>query len=92
MAHCPTTAPHPHHIAAQRVRAEKLSVVCVPTGFQAQQLILDNGLTLTSLEQTPELDLCVDGADEVDDSLALIKGGGACVTLEKIVASCGKVC
>lgn len=50
---------------AQRVRAENLSVVCVPTGFQAQQLIVENGLTLTSLDQCPELDVCIDGADEV---------------------------
>lgn len=56
---------------AQRVRAENLSVVCVPTGFQAQQLIVENGLTLTSLDQCPELDVCIDGADEVRGCSAL---------------------
>jgi ribose 5-phosphate isomerase A len=58
---------------------------CVPSSFQAQELILKNGLSLSSLDQTPSLDLALDGADEVDPNFHLIKGGGGCLLLEKIV-------
>jgi len=74
----------------QRVREEKLNVVCVPTSYQATQLIVSGGLTLSDLSRHPVLDVDIDGADEVDASLNLIKGGGACQTQEKIVASCAK--
>ncbi|BET01868.1 Ribose-5-phosphate isomerase [Nesidiocoris tenuis] len=75
---------------AERVRKEGLKIVCIPTSFQAQQLIVTNNLTLGSLDTTPELDCAIDGADEVDDKLTLIKGGGGCQTQEKIVASCAR--
>ncbi|KAG5265471.1 hypothetical protein AALO_G00242850 [Alosa alosa] len=75
---------------AERVRQEKLKIVCVPTSFQARQLILKHGLTLSDLDRHPELDVAIDGADEVDAGLALIKGGGGCLTQEKIVAGCAK--
>ncbi|XP_029586900.1 ribose-5-phosphate isomerase isoform X2 [Salmo trutta] len=75
---------------AERVRQEKLNIVCVPTSFQARQLILQHGLTLSDLDRHPELDVAIDGADEVDAALTLIKGGGGCLTQEKIVASCAK--
>jgi len=75
----------------ERVRKENLTgIVCVPTSFQAIQLITEGGLTLSDLSRTPELDVCIDGADEVDAQLNLIKGGGGCQTQEKIVASCAK--
>ncbi|XP_052351838.1 ribose-5-phosphate isomerase isoform X2 [Oncorhynchus keta] len=61
---------------AERVRQEKLNIVCVPTSFQARQLILQHGLTLSDLDRHPELDVAIDGADEVDAALTLIKGGG----------------
>ncbi|XP_038071329.1 ribose-5-phosphate isomerase-like [Patiria miniata] len=75
---------------AQRVKEEKLSVQCVPTSFQARQLIVNNGLVLSDLEKTPQLDVAIDGADEVDRDLNLIKGGGGCQTQEKIVAANAK--
>ncbi|XP_038160592.1 ribose-5-phosphate isomerase [Cyprinodon tularosa] len=75
---------------AERVRQEKLNIVCVPTSFQARQLILKHGLMLSDLERHPELDVAIDGADEVDSELTLIKGGGGCLTQEKIVAGCSK--
>jgi ribose 5-phosphate isomerase A len=71
---------------AARVREEKLRVTCVPTSFQSRALIIDAGLTLSDLNATPELDICIDGADEVDNNLNLIKGGGACHLQEKMVA------
>jgi len=75
---------------AQRVKEEKLSIVCVPTSFQATNLIIQNGLQLGDLNRFPELDITIDGADEVDDNLSLIKGGGACQTQEKLVAANSK--
>ncbi|XP_066535112.1 ribose-5-phosphate isomerase [Hoplias malabaricus] len=75
---------------AERVRQEKLNIVCVPTSFQARQLILQHGLSLSDLDRHPELDVAIDGADEVDALLTLIKGGGGCLTQEKIVAGCAK--
>ncbi|PVD39431.1 hypothetical protein C0Q70_02061 [Pomacea canaliculata] len=74
----------------ERVRAENLSIVCIPTSFQAKQLILENHLPLGTLDQYPQLDIALDGADEVDADLNLIKGGGGCLTQEKIIASCAK--
>lgn len=65
-----------------------LEVICVPTSFQARQLILKHGLQLSDLDRHPKLDLVIDGADEVDGNLVLIKGGGGCLLQEKIVASC----
>nr|CAG4644986.1 EOG090X0ACL [Leptodora kindtii] len=76
---------------ADRVKEEGLEVVCVPSSFQAKQLILEHGLNLGDLERHPELDVVIDGADEVDGCLNLIKGGGGCLTQEKILASCAKV-
>ncbi|ODV81549.1 ribose-5-phosphate isomerase [Suhomyces tanzawaensis NRRL Y-17324] len=70
--------------------ANKESFVCIPTGFQSKQLIIDNGLKLGTIEQYPSLDIAFDGADEVDSQLNLIKGGGACLFQEKLVASVAK--
>jgi len=75
---------------AERVRQEGLSVCCIPTSFQARQLILENKLNLSDLEVNPEIDITIDGCDEADKALTLIKGGGGCLTQEKIVASYSK--
>ena len=64
-----------------------LNLKCIPTSFQSHQLIVENGLTLVSLDQYPEIDLDIDGADEIDKDLNLIKGGGGCLVQEKIIAS-----
>lgn len=63
----------------ERVDKEKLNIVCIPTSFQARQLIIQNGLRLGELEINPELDCAIDGADEVDSKMVLIKGGGGCL-------------
>lgn len=72
------------------VKEKKLNVVCIPTSFQAKQLILSNHLQLGELDTNPRLDLVIDGADECDKDMTLIKGGGGCLLQEKIVASCAK--
>ncbi|MHA1776473.1 MAG: ribose 5-phosphate isomerase A [Promethearchaeia archaeon] len=75
---------------AQRVKEEKLQVTCIPTSFQSTQLVVEAGLPLGTLSQYPEIDVDIDGADEVDSHLNLIKGGGGCHVQEKIVASNSK--
>jgi len=71
---------------AQRAKQENLKVHCIPTSFQAKQLITENNLILSSLEIHPRCNVAIDGADEVDHHLTLIKGGGGCLAQEKIVA------
>lgn len=64
-----------------------------PTGDQSRGLIEDASLRLATISQLPintRLDVCFDGADEVDENLNLIKGGGACLFQEKIVATAAK--
>lgn len=73
---------------AERVKTEGLNIVCIPTSFQARQLIVENKLTLGDLDRFPRIDCAIDGADEVDENKVLIKGGGGCLLQEKIIASC----
>lgn len=69
-----------------RRAAEGLDVVCVPTSEATRALAERAGLRLTTLDEHSELDLTVDGADEIDGKLRLIKGGGGALLREKIVA------
>lgn len=71
----------------QRVREEGLDVRGVPTSFAAERLARHHGIPLTTLDDDPQLDLAIDGADEVDDALRLIKGRGGAHTREKVVAT-----
>jgi len=71
----------------ERTKREGLKVVCIPTSFQSIQLIVNGGLTLGDLSRYPKIDVDIDGADEVDENLNLIKGGGGCLLQEKIIAS-----
>lgn len=74
-----------------RLLAEKvatgLSVIGVPTSERTAALCAELGVPLTTLEETPELDLTIDGADEIDPELTLVKGGGGALLREKIVAA-----
>jgi len=74
---------------AERV-SQGLSIRCVPTSFQARNLIIENGLVLSDLNIDPILDVAIDGADEVDQHLNLIKGGGGAHLQEKCVAFASK--
>lgn len=58
---------------------------CVPTSEKIADLARELGLTLSTLDDTPRIDLTVDGTDEVGPGLALIKGGGAALLREKLV-------
>jgi ribose 5-phosphate isomerase A len=72
-------------LLGQRVR-EGLNVTCVPTSETTRAQAERLGVALTSLDDVPFLDLTVDGADELDGHLRLIKGGGGALLREKIVA------
>ena len=63
-----------------------LDVICVPTSEATAAQARALGIKLTTLDEEPILDLTVDGADELDDQLRLIKGGGGALLREKIVA------
>lgn len=81
-----STAEHFVRALGVRVR-EGLSVIGVPTSERTRELAQQEGIQLTTLEEEPMLDLTVDGADEIDPQLVLIKGGGGALLREKIVAA-----
>lgn len=81
-----STAKHFVALLGQRV-AQGLDVVCVATSEATQAQATALNITMSTLDETPELDLTVDGADEIDHDLRLIKGGGAAHLREKIVAA-----
>lgn len=76
-------------LLAEKV-ADGLSVRGVPTSERTARLCVELGVPLNSLDELPELDLAVDGADEVDRELRLIKGGGGALLREKIVAAASR--
>ena len=84
-----TTASYLVQILGERVR-QGLRIQGVPTSEATRQLAVAEGVPLTTLEEQPVLDLCLDGADEVDPELNLIKGGGGALLREKIVASAAR--
>ena len=73
-------------LLAQRVR-QGLKVTGVPTSEATRAQAASLGIALTTLDRVPFLDLTVDGADELDDALRLIKGGGGALLREKIIAT-----
>jgi ribose 5-phosphate isomerase A len=72
---------------AERVRDEGLKVVGVPTSRRTAELATELGVPITTMDDVKWLDLTIDGADEFDPNLNLIKGGGAALLQEKIVAT-----
>jgi ribose 5-phosphate isomerase A len=81
-----STASHFVELLAERVRVG-LAIIAVPTSEATRALAGKLGIPLSTLDETPQLDLTVDGADEVAPDLALIKGGGGALLREKIVAA-----
>lgn len=83
-----STARHVLDLLAERLRAGALrGLVGVPTSRATEQYARELGIPLTTLEQEPRLDLTIDGADEADPALNLIKGLGGALLWEKIVAT-----
>lgn len=86
-----TTAKFFVEYLAENVKCGTLKdIICVPSSFSTRKWLIDAGLQISDLEKTPDLDLCIDGADEVDANLNCIKGGGGCLTQEKIVQTSAK--
>jgi len=82
-----STAAYMIQALARRIQAGLKIVGAVPTSEATERLARSLGIPLTDLDTYPELDLAIDGADELDDHLNLIKGGGGALLREKIVAA-----
>jgi len=74
----------------KRVREEKIKILGIPSSYQAFQLAVEHGIQLTTLDEHPVIDVTIDGADQVTPELYLIKGMGAALLKEKIVAAASK--
>ena len=85
-----STAAYAIEEIGEKIKHEELHVSAVPTSYQALTLAVKHGIPLTTLDEHPTLDLTIDGADQIDKELNLIKGMGGALTREKIVASASK--
>ena len=74
-------------LGAKLASGELREIVGVTTSFQGEVMAAELGIPLRNLTAVDRIDLAIDGADEVDPSFQLIKGGGACHVQEKLVAS-----
>ncbi|HUL62773.1 MAG TPA: ribose-5-phosphate isomerase RpiA [Methanocella sp.] len=81
-----STTAHAIRCLGRRVADEGLDILGVPTSYASEALAIECGIPLTSLEASPRLDIDLDGADQIDALLNVIKGGGAAHTREKVVA------
>ena len=82
-----TTASYALQFLGERVR-QGLNVQGIPTSETTRQLALREQIPLTDFSRSSRIDLCIDGTDEINDNLDMIKGGGGALLREKIVASC----
>lgn len=84
-----STATFAIQFLAERVRSG-LKIVGIPTSKATKQLAEQLGIPLTTLDDNPVIDIDIDGADEIDPQLNLIKGGGGAMLREKVIASASK--
>ncbi len=84
-----STAAYAVRFLGERVQAG-LKIRGIPTSIHTQELAASLGIPLTTLDDVQQIDVTIDGADEVDPQLRLIKGGGGALLREKIVASATK--
>jgi ribose 5-phosphate isomerase A len=75
----------------ERAKRENLHIMGIPTSYQAFLLAVECGIPITTLDEHPEVDVTIDGADQVTPELYLIKGMGAALAREKIVAAASKL-
>jgi ribose 5-phosphate isomerase A len=80
-----STAAYAVRLLGERVRAG-LKICGIPTSSQTRELATSLGIPLTTFDEVQEIDVTIDGADEVDSQLRLIKGGGGALLHEKVVA------
>ena len=71
---------------SRRIQEEDITVWGIPTSFQTERRAIEYGIPLTTLSVDPVLDMAIDGADQIDPSLRVIKGRGAAQTRERTVA------
>ncbi len=81
-----STASYAIRLLGERVRAG-LKIRAIPTSIQSRDLAAELRIPLTTFGECPEIDVTIDGADEISPALSLIKGGGGALLREKIVAS-----
>ena len=75
----------------ERIKQEKLHIMGIPTSYQAFLLAVECGIPITTLDEHPEVNVTIDGADQITSELNLIKGMGAALAREKIVAAASKL-
>ena len=86
-----STAIHVVGLLAEKLKSGQLKdVIGVPSSYQVEEEAMRYGLPLRTLEENPMIDLTIDGADEVDPQLNLIKGGGGALLREKIIAQASR--
>lgn len=85
-----STAAYAIEELGKRMKNEELHILAVPTSYQAFWLAVKCGIPITTLEEHPTLDMTIDGADQIDKKLNLIKGMGGALAREKVVASASK--
>lgn len=85
-----TTASHAIKDIGRIIRQKRWNIFGVPTSYQAFLLAAEINIPTTTLDEHPQLDLAIDGVDQVDPNLNMIKGMGGALTREKIVASASK--
>jgi ribose 5-phosphate isomerase A len=86
-----STAAYAIEALGERVKKENLKILGVPSSYQAFSLAVQNKIPVTTLDEHPIVDVNIDGADQIDPQLNLIKGMGAALTREKIVAAASKL-
>ena len=85
-----STAAYAIEALGERVKRENLNLLAIPTSYQAFLLAAKHKIPVTTLEEHGVIDVNIDGADQIDPKLNLIKGMGAALAREKIVASASK--
>jgi ribose 5-phosphate isomerase A len=75
----------------EQIKQENLHVMGIPTSYQAFTLAIGYGIPITTLDEHPIIDVTIDGADQLTPELLLIKGGGAALAREKIVAAASRL-
>jgi ribose 5-phosphate isomerase A len=86
-----STAAYAIEALGERIKKGNLKILGVPSSYQAFHLAVQNQIQITTLEEHPVIDVNIDGADQIDPNLNLIKGMGAALAREKIVAAASKL-
>jgi ribose 5-phosphate isomerase A len=85
-----STAAYAIETLGERIRRESLKILAIPSSYQAFLLAAKQRIAITTLTEHPRIDVAIDGADQIDPQLNLIKGMGAALAREKIAACASK--